>query len=387
MPRAVRGAGEGGRLTSSLTAAVVPTLVLAVSFVLAAVLVPVAGAIARRFDILDHPGPRKIHLRPTPRVGGIAVWAAFTIVVVTGYFGFPVLARLSLVQEHLPGPVAVLRESYRVEGKLLAVVLGGAVAFVVGLLDDVLGRRFGPTGKLAGQALATLVLLSGGVRTDFLLYEPFNVAVTLVWVIGITNAFNLLDNMDGLCTGVALVASFVLLLNAWLLGEFFINLVLLALVGSLLGFLVFNWYPASIFLGDCGSLFIGFTLAALTLLERYVSRAPSTYFPVLMPVLVLALPILDTTTVVFIRLREHRPIYVGDSRHLSHRLVSLGMSRRLAVLTIYVLALGIGLGSVALPHASLVVSVILLLQALVVIAVVLILLFFERRALPREDGS
>jgi UDP-GlcNAc:undecaprenyl-phosphate GlcNAc-1-phosphate transferase len=370
-----------------LTTALVPALVLAISFILSAALVPLAGAIARRFDILDHPGPRKIHSRPTPRVGGIAVWAAFTTVVLVGYFGFPVLARLAFVQEHFPGPVAFLRESYRVEGKLLAVVLGGAVAFVVGMLDDVLGHGFGPIWKLAGQALATLVLLSGGVRTDFLLLEPLNVAVTFLWVIGITNAFNLLDNMDGLCAGVALVASLVLLLNAWLLGEFFISLVLLALVGCLLGFLVFNWHPASIFLGDCGSLFIGFTLAALTLLERYVSRASSTYFPVLMPVLVLALPILDTTTVVFIRLREHRPIYVGDSRHLSHRLVSLGMSRPLAVATIYVLALGIGLGSVALPHASLVVSVILLLQALVVIAVVLILLFFDRRALPREDGS
>lgn len=268
----------------------------------------------------------------------------------------------------------------------MAVVLGGAVAFGVGLLDDVLGRRFGPGWKLGGQLLAALALLSAGVRTDFLHFPWLNVAVTLVWVVGITNAFNLLDNMDGLSAGVALVASLVLLLNAWLLGEFFVSLVLLALAGSLLGFLVFNWHPASIFLGDCGSLFIGFTLASLTLLERFVTHASSSYFPVLMPVLVLALPILDTTTVVWIRLREHRPIYVGDSRHLSHRLVSLGMSRPLAVLTIYVLALGIGLGSVALPHASLLVSVVLLVQALAVAAVVLILLFYERRSPSRASG-
>ena len=104
-----------------------------------------------------------------------------------------------------------------------------------------------------------------------------------------TNAFNLLDNMDGLSAGVAFVVSLVLLLNAWLLGEFFISLVLVALIGSLLGFLVYNWHPASIFLGDCGSLFIGFTLAALTLVQRFVSHASSTYFPVLMPVLVLTL--------------------------------------------------------------------------------------------------
>jgi UDP-GlcNAc:undecaprenyl-phosphate GlcNAc-1-phosphate transferase len=233
--------------------------------------------------------------------------------------------------------------------------------------------------------LAALVLLSAGVRTDFLHYAWLNAAVTLLWVVGITNAVNLLDNMDGLAAGVAVVASLVLLLNAWLLGEFFISLVLVALMGTLLGFLVYNWHPASIFLGDCGSLFIGFTLASLTLLERFVTHASSTYFSILMPVLVLAIPIIDTTTVVVIRIREHRPIYVGDSRHLSHRLVSLGMSRPLAVATIYVLALGIGLGSVALPHASPIVSAILLLQALAVTAVVLILLFYERRAQPRED--
>jgi UDP-GlcNAc:undecaprenyl-phosphate GlcNAc-1-phosphate transferase len=346
----------------------------------------VAGAIARRFDILDHPGARKIHERPTPRVGGIAVWAAFTTVVLAGYFGFPLFERLAFVQEHFARPVSLLREAYRVESKLLAVVFGGAVAFAVGLLDDVLGRNFGPSWKLAGQALAALSLIAAGVRTDVLVLAPLNVALTLVWVIGITNAFNLLDNMDGLSAGVALVASLVLFLNAWLLSEYFIGLVLLALIGSLLGFLVFNWHPASIFLGDCGSLFIGFTLASLTLLERFVSHASSSYFPVLMPVLVLALPILDTTTVVVIRLREHRPIYVGDSRHLSHRLVSLGMSRPLAVATIYVLALGIGLGSVALPHASPVVSAILLIQALAVSAVVLILLFYERRTEQREQG-
>ena len=134
-----------------MSTALLSTLVLVVSFALSAALVPLAGAIARRFDILDHPGPRKIHDRATPRVGGIAVWAAFTTVVLAGYFGFPLLERLSFVQAHFPGPIGFLRESYRVEGKLLAVVLGGAVAFVVGLLDDVLGRDFGPAGSWPGR--------------------------------------------------------------------------------------------------------------------------------------------------------------------------------------------------------------------------------------------
>ncbi len=308
-----------------MTTALIPIGVLLVAFALSASLVPAAGWLARRYGVMDEPGPRKVHETATPRIGGIAVWAAFTLVVLTGYFAAPILSRLPWVQTHLAGPVSLLQESYRVEGRLMALLLGAAIAFLVGLLDDVLGVRFKVGLKLAGQVLAAGVLVAGGIRTEVLYYDALNVALTLVWVVGITNAFNLLDNMDGLSAGVAFVASLVLLVNAWILGEFFISLVLVALMGSILGFLVYNFHPASIFLGDCGSLFIGFTLASLTLLQRYVSHASSNLFPVLMPVLVLALPILDTATVTFIRLREGRPIYVGDSRHLSHRLVSLGM--------------------------------------------------------------
>jgi UDP-GlcNAc:undecaprenyl-phosphate GlcNAc-1-phosphate transferase len=369
-----------------VTTALLPTLVLALSFALAALLVPLASRLARRYGILDGPGPRKVHANPTPRFGGFAVWAAFTAVVFTGYFGVPVLAKLEWAETMLAGPLAMLQEANRVEAKLLAMMLGGAIVFGVGLVDDLLGGRF-PVGlKLAGQVLAALVLVLGGIRTDVLYYEPLNIVLTLLWVVGITNAFNLLDNMDGLSAGVAFAACLVLLLNAWLLGEFFISLVLVALMGSLLGFLVYNWHPASIFLGDCGSLFIGFTLASLTLLQRFVSHASSTYFPVLMPVLVLALPILDTATVVVIRWREGRPIYVGDSRHLSHRLVSLGMRPPLAVATIYLMSLGIGLGAVGLAHADLVHSLLILVQALAVVAVVLVLLFYERRVEGPADG-
>jgi UDP-GlcNAc:undecaprenyl-phosphate GlcNAc-1-phosphate transferase len=369
-----------------VTTALIPIGVLVAAFLLSAALVPGAGWLARRFGVIDDPGPRKVHRKPTPRIGGIAVWATFTVVVLAGYVGVPHIARLPWVETHFAVPLAMLQEAYRVERKLGAMLVGGALAFGVGLLDDVLGRRFPVGFKLAGQVLAAVVLVAGGIRTDVLHYDVLNVALTLVWVVGITNAFNLLDNMDGLSAGVAFAASAVLLLNAWLLGEFFVSLVLVALMGSLLGFLVYNWHPASIFLGDCGSLFIGFTLAALTLLQRYVSHASSTLFPVLMPVLVLALPILDTATVTFIRLREGRPIYVGDSRHLSHRLVSLGMRPPLAVFTIYLITLGVGLGAVGLAHADLVHALLILVQALAVVAVVLILLFYERRAQPRQEG-
>jgi UDP-GlcNAc:undecaprenyl-phosphate GlcNAc-1-phosphate transferase len=260
------------------------------------------------------------------------------------------------------------------------------IAFTVGLADDVFGDRFHVGAKAFGQLLAAAVLILADVRTSFLPYEWMNTAVTLLWIVGITNAFNLLDNMDGLAAGVALVASFVLLLNAVSLSEFFISLVLAAFMGSLLGFLLFNFLhigTSRIFLGDCGSLFVGFVMASLTLLERYLSHASNTLFPVLMPVLVLAVPILDTFTVIVIRLREGRPIYVGDSRHLSHRLVSLGLSPRQAVLFIWLATFCLGLGALTLPHATQSRAVLVLTQAAGFVALLLILLFVERRSEER----
>ena len=220
------------------------------------------------------------------------------------------------------------------------------------------------------------------VRTSFLPYDWMNIVVTVLWIVGITNAFNLLDNMDGLAAGVAFVACGVLLLNAVVLGELFVSLLLMAFMGSLLGFLLFNFFHlggSRIFLGDCGSLFIGFTMACLTLLERYLSHASSTLFPVLMPVLILAIPLIDTFTVIVIRLREGRPIYVGDSRHLSHRLVTLGFSPRAAVLFIWLATFCLGLGALTLAHASLQRALLVLVQSAGFVALLLMLLFVERR--------
>jgi UDP-GlcNAc:undecaprenyl-phosphate GlcNAc-1-phosphate transferase len=198
-------------------------------------------------------------------------------------------------------------------------------------------------------------------------------------VVGITNAFNLLDNMDGLSAGVALVASGVLFANAWAHGEFFIGLILAAFIGSLLGFLFFNWSPASVFLGDCGSLFIGFVMASITLLERYVTKASSTYFPVLLPAFVLAVPLIDTLTVIVIRVRQKRPIWHGDNSHLSHRLVSLGFSKRAAVGFIYMATFCLGAGAVSLRDASTGETLLLMMQSAGFVALLLLLMFVPRR--------
>jgi UDP-GlcNAc:undecaprenyl-phosphate GlcNAc-1-phosphate transferase len=345
--------------------------------------VPLSRVLAHRFGILDRPGPRKVHAGPTPRLGGLAVFLSFIVVVLAGYMLGPVLAARPELKAGFGGAFAFLQEAYRVQPKLLALLCGAVLVFGVGLADDVLGSRFPVGVKAAGQVLAAFVLVAADIRVSFLPADWMNTVVTLLWVVGITNAFNLLDNMDGLSTGVAFVACTVLLTNAWLLGEFFISLVLVAFMGSLLGFLWYNWSPATVFLGDCGSLFIGYLLASLTLLERYVSRASSSYFPVLMPVLVLAVPLLDTATVIVIRVREGRPIYVGDRRHLSHRLVDLGLSPKAAVLVIYLITFCLGLGAASLADASRSETALILLQSAGFVALILILMFFERP--PRAD--
>jgi UDP-GlcNAc:undecaprenyl-phosphate GlcNAc-1-phosphate transferase len=187
---------------------------------------------------------------------------------------------------------------------------------------------------------------------EFLSIEPLNIAVSFLWILGISNAFNLLDNMDGLAAGVAAVCSVIFLVNAAELGEIFICLVLTALIGSLLGFLRFNFHPASVFMGDCGALFIGFILSSLTILEHFVSPASSSLFPVLMPPLVLAVPLLDTLSVIYIRIQEGRPIYLGDRCHLSHRLVQCGLTEPQAAIFLFLVTFGLGLGALHLADAT-----------------------------------
>ncbi len=352
-------------------------MVMAGALALSAGCVPLSRLLGRAFGIMDEPGARKVHQVSTPRTGGWAVLVGFLATVFVGYAVGPTLESSPWLQHQLGGALGLLREAYKVQSKLLALLVGSLVAFGVGLADDVLGSRFPVWAKAVGQVLAGLILVSADVKTSVLPYDWMNVLLTLAWLFGITNAFNLLDNMDGLSAGVALIASSMLLLNAWWLDEYFVSLILLAFIGSLLGFLLFNFHPASVFLGDCGSHFIGFVLAALTLLERYVSHASSTLFPVLMPVLVLAVPIVDTATVVVIRLFEGRPVYVGDSRHLSHTLVALGFSQRGAVLFIYLVTLCLGLGAALLTNANQYQSLLILLQSAGFVALLLILMFMR----------
>jgi UDP-GlcNAc:undecaprenyl-phosphate GlcNAc-1-phosphate transferase len=264
-------------------------------------------------------------------------------------------------------------------------VIGGAslVVFAAGMVDD--ARRLRPAVKLACQVAAALLLAFGGVRVTALIPGyPVSVALTVLWVVGITNAFNFLDNMDGLSGGTAAISAFIFAMVAAGTGQPLLALLLALLAGAAAGFLVHNFCPARLYMGDAGSNWLGFTLSALTVEATFFRYSlPEGASPAMLalgvPLLIMAVPIFDATTVIWIRLREGRPPWLGDRSHLSHRLVELGLSPREAVLAIWLLALACGLGALFLRELPLHLGAIVLAQAAAILAVVAILEGLGRR--------
>ncbi len=327
-------------------------LVVALPFAGTTLLLPLVTRFCRARGWLDHPGGRKQHQSPIPRLGGIAFFVSFASTVLVGVALAPALTAMPQVRALVPEIAGALVEAYRVRPQLLGLLAGALVIFIVGLLDDVLGEKF-PIGlKLFGQSAAALIAVGSGIQVDFTGVPLLNAAVSFLWILGISNAFNLLDNMDGLAVGVAISSAFIFFLNALALEEIFLCLILAAFVGALGGFMRQNIHPARIFMGDSGALFIGFMLSSLTILEHYVSSASSSLFPVLMPALVLAVPLIDTFSVIAIRISEGRPIYRGDRCHLSHRLVAAGIPEPQAVKFLLLLTLALGMGALQLANAS-----------------------------------
>jgi UDP-GlcNAc:undecaprenyl-phosphate GlcNAc-1-phosphate transferase len=283
------------------------------SFLAALLLAPLAAALARRAGFLDRPGPRKIHAEPVPYGGGLAV----ALAVACGMRGG--------LAEQIPLLVAA--------GTML----------LLGLVDDAI--TLSPRVKLAAQAAAALGLAPFGFRLELFDLGPVpGTLVTLAWIVGITNAFNLLDHMDGLSGGVAAICAAALLWTAEQTGQAALAAALAALGGALLGFLPWNFPKARLFLGDAGSLFVGFWLAALTVKGTFY-RPPYPLYTYLVPLAVFAVPLYDTASVLLLRLRARAPLFQGDTRHFAHRLVSLGLSRPQAVLSVYVLACFTGLSA------------------------------------------
>lgn len=311
-------------------------------FLIAVSATPVVIAAARRWGWIAVPRADRWHSRPTALMGGIAIFAGTMVA----------WACCGDVRQILPiaGPAAFM--------------------FLVGLIDDRVRLR--PHVKMIAQIAAAVALMAAGIT--FARVPPvIALPLTLLWIIGITNAVNLLDNMDGLAAGVALLSALAMAACFVVTGAPFCADNTLALAGACAGFLVYNFNPAKVFMGDCGSMFIGFSLAALSVQGMHRS-APGLLFSLLMPVMILAIPIFDTTLVSVARTLHGRSVSEGGRDHSSHRLVSLGLSERSTVLVLYALTLVFGMFAVLatqLPLLDGLVLAVLLFIAMVLLGVYL----------------
>ncbi|MBX3745343.1 MAG: undecaprenyl/decaprenyl-phosphate alpha-N-acetylglucosaminyl 1-phosphate transferase [Verrucomicrobiae bacterium] len=297
---------------------------------------------------VDDPGARKIHGEPIPLAGGLAVMTGILLPLLLA----AALLLLAAAGTPLPGlgPDDIERLNYGFGARrwqLGAILLGLLAMTLLGWLDD--RHELGPLPKFSAQILIALLVAAAGIRvTLFVPSVAFSYLVTVLWIVGITNALNFLDNMNGLCAGIGAIAAAFFALAAVRQGQYLVAAIALLVAGALLGFLPWNFPRASAFLGDAGSHVTGFLLAVLAILPTFHSPERPNPWAVLSPLLVLIVPLVDLASVVWIRLRAGRPPWIGDTNHLSHRLVRAGLSRPRAVALLWLTALLGGLTALLL---------------------------------------
>lgn len=354
------------------------------SFVISFALTYAMKTFAVKIGFVDKPGGRKIHSNPKPLGGGVAIFWGFSL---------PVLVGLAIIHV-MPLPGDRLLSAYisgiRDRTPVALEMVGGAfLIHLLGLWDD--RKALGPYSKLFIQLSVTTVLvllnpelrLLSAVSNAPLWGTVPSIILTILWIGAITNAFNFLDNMDGLSAGVAAVCTTAFLIAALSISQWFVAASLALLLGSLLGFLWFNFAPAKIFMGDSGSLVIGLLLGTLTVRTTFLPPGKvlgAGWYSIFAPVIVLAVPLYDLIVVSFIRMMKGKSPFVGDTNHFSHRLVARGMSRRTAVLCLYLISAATAVAAIILAHApSAFVAVFVCIQTLLILGVVMLL---EQHPLP-----
>lgn len=300
------------------------TIALAVSYLIT----PRVKDLAIKAGAMDAPDARKVHTKPIPRMGGLAIYVAF------------VLAVLASVQ---------------ISREIAGLLTGGTVILIVGVIDDL--KQLPPKVKLLGQIIAAAVLILFDIRIDWLT-NPFGdmvyvdylaIPLTILWVVGLTNTVNLIDGLDGLAAGVSTIASITILLVALQQNFWTVAILTAALAGSASGFLQHNFNPAKIFMGDTGSMFLGYMLAAISILGAVKSAAT---IALIVPIMALGLPIMDTAFAIIRRYMSGRPIFKPDRGHLHHRLLEMGLTQKQAVLLMYVISGCLGLSAIALTEVN-----------------------------------
>lgn len=321
-----------------------------IALIVALAVTPGVIIFAGKTGAMDAPDARKVHKGPMPRIGGLAIYIGFMA---------GVLAMLRLTE--LPEEVA---------NGVIGLLAGGTLIVALGLLDDY--KNLPAKVKLLGQILAACVVVYFDVRIDFItdpfgdyLYlEYLSVPATVFWIVGLTNTVNLIDGLDGLAAGVATIASITIFLVALQQGVLVVALVTAALAGSAMGFLHYNFNPARIFMGDTGSMFLGFILAGISVIGAVKCAAT---IALIVPILALGVPIMDTTFAIIRRYRGGVPIFKPDKGHLHHRLLDLGFTQRQAVLLMYFISALLGLSAVVLNEVSGSMSIVIVICVLVLV--------------------
>ena len=352
------------------------------SFLLSLILVAVARKFATKHGMLDHPGEWKIHLKPKPLLGGAAICISFIVTVFINllilFCCSEIFCLIHLMPDFLLSEIHLIKA---VLPKLVVISVGGILICLLGLIDDI--SELSAKTRLMGQIMVALLLISFGIKITLFIENNFiSSIITVVWIVGITNAFNLLDNMDGLAAGVAFIASMIFFVITAFQGQVFTATILLVFAGSIFGFLRYNMHPAKIFMGDAGSMFIGYILAVLTVVSSYYTKSSPTLFPVIMPVLILGVPIFDTIYVLAVRIKSKKDLLQGDMNHFSHRLVNLGMTQKQAVLFIYLITFCVGINALLLCFVNIWGSGLILVQAVCIFMIIIIL---ERIAKRNSD--
>ncbi len=326
------------------------------AFAISIVMTPIAKTISIKVGAIDYPKDRGMHKKPMPRMGGIAIVCGFLITVLM----------ISPFINHLETK------------KLFGLIIGSAIIAVLGAVDDVknLSAKF----KLAVQIVAALVVIASGVRIDFVIwpfktvFETLSVPFTMVWIIGVTNAVNIIDGLDGLAAGVSSIAALCIMVLCILTGSETAVVLMAAIAGACIGFLPRNFNPAEIFMGDIGSTFIGFVLSVTSIIGLFKGY---TLLALVVSVFCLGLPIFDTLFAMGRRAASGKPIMQADRGHLHHRLIDRGYSQKQAVVTLYSLSAVCGLLAIAISARDLRVFVVVLVM---VVILSLMVYYFNNKA-------
>jgi UDP-GlcNAc:undecaprenyl-phosphate GlcNAc-1-phosphate transferase len=305
------------------------------AFVTSFLALPLWRKWCQRVNLVDDPGQRKIHSAPVPLAGGFAVLTGILLPLFAG----AVLLKLGFVKISAAGLIVHGLDRRAIE---LAVLASGAVAItLLGWLDDKHELKALP--KFLGQILIAIAVAAACKRiTLFVPSEIFSYAVTILWLLTVINAFNFMDNMNGLCAGVGAIGAFIFALIAGANGEYLVAITGFLMCGALVGFLPWNFPNARAFLGDAGSHLVGYLLAVMAILPHFYTRQNPRPLAVLAPLFVLAIPLIDLAQVSLFRTLNKKPFWIGDTNHLSHRLTRLGLSRPRAVLLLWLAAAVIG---------------------------------------------